>query len=327
MSVKNHILGIHHVTAIAGDPQRNLDFYAGILGLRLVKRTVNFDDPYTYHLYYGDEQGHPGTLLTFFPWSSDRRRGRKGANQLTGFSFSIPEGSIDFWTHRLTSFKVDFSGPVKRFHEEVITVMDHDGFQFDLVVTSRASHLAWDNGIVPPEFAVGGIHSVTLSKNAPDHSQAFLTMSMGFRSATESGNRSRFEIGAGGSGTFIDLLSQPDAAPGSMGVGIIHHVAWRTKDDATQLEVRNGLVSDGLTVTPVIDRNYFHSIYLNEPGGVIFEVATDLPGFMIDESKEMLGSGLMLPGQYEPYRSELVKILAPLNLPRVESPDIKSFQK
>ena len=318
--MENNILGIHHVTAIAGNPQRNLDFYVGVLGMRLVKKTVNFDDPYTYHLYYGDEAGQPGTLLTFFPWSGERRRGRKGANQLSSFSFAIPVAGVDFWTQRLKASKVDFSGPINRFDERVITAVDHDGFQFELVASSRKKRLSWDNGVIPPEFAVGGFHSVTISEREPNQTQKFFTDSMRFRCVAESGNRSRFEAGDGGSGSFIDLLSQTDAAPGSMGIGMIHHVAWRTPDDTTQLEVRENLVNAGLDVTPVIDRNYFHSIYFNEPGGVIFEVATDPPGFMIDEVKEMLGRGLMLPAQYEQYRSELEKILPPLYLPQVEKP-------
>ncbi len=309
--MNRRVLGLHHITAIAGDPQRNLDFYTGILGLRLVKKTVNFDDPYTYHFYYGDEIGHPGTLLTFFPRSSDTHRGRKGTNQLTGYAFSINEAGLDFWMKRLKSFNIEFTGPAHRFNEEVIAARDHDGFEFELVASPGKSP-GWDNGEIPSEFAIQGFHGVTILERSPEATENFLTRSLGFQRTAHSGDRTRFETGDGGTGTFIDLLSDPDAAAGSMGVGIIHHVAWRTPDDAAQLDVRKKLVDDGLSVTPVIDRNYFHSIYFNEPGGVIFEIATDPPGFLIDEQKELLGRNLMLPHQYEPYRAELERVLPAL---------------
>ena len=310
-----NILGIHHVTAIAGDPQKNVDFYVGILGLKFVKKTVNFDDPNTYHLYYGDEIGHPGTLLTFFPWSSRAHRGRKGAGQLTVFSFSIPYDSMGFWMDRLKRLNIQFDGPVARFGEEVITGVDHDGFQFELITSSSDIRPGWENGSIPSKFAIRGFHSVTLSQIEYKPTAEILSSSLGFRKLAETKNRFRFEVGNGGSGTFVDILLQPNVPRGSMGVGIVHHVAWRTPTDTLQLEVREILLKNGYDVTPVIDRNYFHSIYFHEPGGVLFEVATDPPGFLIDERKEELGTGLMLPKQYEVYRNVLENTLTPLRTP------------
>jgi glyoxalase family protein len=310
-----NILGIHHVTAIAGDPQKNLDFYAGILGLRLVKKTVNFDDPYTYHLYYGDEIGHPGTLLTFFPWSSQALRGRKGTGQITAFSFSISHDALGFWKDRLKRFNIQFDGPTKRFSEEVITTVDHDGFQLEIVASSMDDREGWESGGIPSKFAIRGFHCVALSQIEYESTAGFLITSLGFSKLAETENRFRFDVGDGRSGTFVDLLLQPNVPRGSMGVGIVHHVAWRTPTDASQREVRDVLLKGGNEVTPVIDRNYFHSIYFHEPGGVLFEVATDPPGFLIDERKEDLGTGLMLPKQYESYRNELENVLTPLRIP------------
>jgi glyoxalase family protein len=316
-TMNNTLLGIHHVTAIAGDPQRNLDFYAGILGLRLVKKTVNFDDPYTYHLYFGDEIGHPGTLLTFFPWSAQAQRGTKGTGQIGVFSFSIPEDAVSFWMDRLRKNGVQLSKPSAKFSEEVINGTDHDGFQFELIASPDEKRDGWEIGAIPSKFAVRGFHSVTLVESSPEPTAEFLTSSLSFRKLSEEDNRTRYESSRGGGpGTFVDVLHQPDVQRGSMGVGIVHHVAWRTPTDETQLEIREQLVRDSLSVTPVIDRNYFHSIYFHEPGGVLFEVATDPPGFLIDEPKESLGTSLKLPAQYERWRNELDKVLVPLTIPR-----------
>ena len=313
--MNNTLLGIHHVTAIAGDPQRNVDFYAGILGLRMVKKTVNFDDPHTYHLYYGDEEGRPGTLLTFFPWSEQAHLGKMGTGQLTVFSFSIPQEAMGFWIDRLKHHRINYSGPVKRFEEEVLTAMDHDGFQFELVASHQDHRPSWENDIIPSQYTIRGFHSVTLSESIATPTADFLTAPLGFRRVAESGERARFEIGKGGSGTFVDILSQPDTDRGYMGVGVVHHVAWRTPDNETQLIVRDQLLKDNYGVTPVIDRSYFNSIYFNEPGGVIFEVATDPPGFMIDESKNALGTELKLPPQYEHHRSDIERALPSIHLP------------
>ena len=313
--MNNTLLGIHHVTAIAGDPQQNVDFYAGILGLRMVKKTINFDDPYTYHLYYGDEVGLPGTLITFFPWSSHAHRGTKGTGQLTVFSFSVPRDAMGFWMDRLQRNHISFGDPIVRFGEEVLTAMDHDGFQFELIASQHDTRSSWENGDVPGKYAIRGFHSVTLSETNDAGTPDFLRASLGFRRSGEEENRSRFEVGGGGSGTIVDILLRPDVMPGYMGVGIVHHVAWRAPDDETQLVIREKLITNGVGVTPVIDRNYFHSIYFNEPGGVIFEVATDPPGFMVDESNDALGTSLKLPKQYESQREKIENTLPKIHLP------------
>jgi glyoxalase family protein len=309
------ILGIHHVTAIAGEPQRNIDFYAGFMGLRLVKLTVNYDDPQTYHIYYGDEGGHPGTILTFFPWPG-APKGRKGSGQLTTLSFSIPEGSAGYWAERLDKQGVEFSGPTGRFEEEVISFSDPDGLNLELVAHSEADNReGWDQGPVPKEHAIRGFFGVSLSEEGYERTASLLTKTMGFVLLKEEGNRFRYQVGNGGPGAMVDVLCQPDAPTGIVSVGTVHHVAWRTPTDEQQERWRVGLVSAGLNVTPIIDRKYFHSIYFREPGGVLFEIATDPPGFTVDERREELGTRLMLPPRLEPRRAELSQILPPLKLP------------
>ena len=315
MKPKKVILGIHHVTAIAGDPQKNLDFYSGVFGLRMVKKTVNFDDPYTYHLYYGDEIGHPGTLLTFFPWSSQAHRGRKGAGQFSAFSFSIPQNSISFWIERLKKMNVQIEKPLTRFDEEVLSGTDHDGFRFELVASSNDKRIGWETKQIPLSEAIKGFHSVTMLHNEAEPTEEMLTSSLEFKRIHESGNRIRFATGEGESGTYADIIVDAKAERGFMGAGVIHHVAWRTPSDESQRTVRETLVRNGVRVTPVIDRNYFQSIYFSDPAGAIFEVATDPPGFLIDETKEELGTSLKLPPQYEEMRLELEKVLPPLVFP------------
>jgi glyoxalase family protein len=299
------ILGLHHVTAIAGDPQRNLEFHTRVLGLRLVKTTVNFDDPTTYHLYYGDEAGRPGTLITFFPWSSAARRGRAGAGQITVISFSIPKGSTGYWRDRLKEHAV--GPPAERFGDEVITFRDPDGFAYELVASSPAAGRG-----VP---AIRGLHGVTLTEQAPELTAQYLASALAFRPAGEAGDRVRLEAGPGGAGSYVELL--PGREQGIMGVGAVHHVAWRVADDGAQLALMEALHRSGTDTTPVIDRTYFHSIYFHEPGGVICEVATDPPGFMVDERLDELGTHLMLPGQYEQHRSEIERALPPLDTVRI----------
>lgn len=315
--IEQHIPGLHHVTAIAGDPQKNIDFYAGVLGLRFLKKTVNFDDPYTYHFYFGDTSGQPGTILTFFPWASQAPTGTRGAGQLASYAFAVPHDSMGFWKDRLARLNIPVNGLVKRFGEDVLIARDEDGFELELVASSLSDRAAWD-GIIPLQHAARGFHSVSMIESMMEPTIEFLTGTLGFRKTGEFENRYRFETGDGGIGTMIDVIHEPQAHRGQMGVGIIHHVAWRTPDDAAQLEVRNILVNDGYNVTPVIDRNYFHSIYFNDPGGAIFEVATDPPGFLIDEPIETLGTGLKLPTQYEPYRAELERVLPPVTVPGLE---------
>ena len=307
------LLGIHHVTAIAGDPQRNVDFYAGVLGLRLVKRTINFDDPGTYHLYYGDAHGNPGTILTFFPWPG-AQRGRKGTGQATVTAFAIPPASLDFWAARLRDHGVHVEGPSPRFDEQVLIFADHDGLALELVAREEAQGPGWESAVVPPEHTVRGVHSVTLSLEGYERTATLLTGGLGFRAAGEQGNRFRYATGDG-AGTRVDLLCQPEAPRGHVAVGNVHHVAWRVRDDASQARWRQHIDGLGLNVSPVMDRQYFHSIYFREPGGVLFEIATDPPGFAVDEPAETLGSRLMLPPWVEPQRGLLERMLPPLRVP------------
>jgi len=305
------LLGIHHITAIAGDAQRNLNFYRNVLGLILVKKTVNFDDPFTYHLYFGDETGSPGTLLTFFPWSSAARIGRKGPDQISSFAFAVPSASIEFWKQRLEEFRVPILGLSRRFGQEVLTSSDPDGFSFELVGAS-SNPPSSGTGPVPGEYMISGLHSVTLCERSAERTMRYLGDVMGFRRVSSEGERTRCELNTEGRSNYVDVVERPDDPPGRMGVGIIHHVAFRAPDDDTQVRIREDLVGHGSEVTPIIDRTYFHSIYFHEPGGVLFEVATDGPGFLIDESRAELGTHLKLPGQYESSRSEIEKHLPPL---------------
>ena len=311
--MRKPIAGIHHVTAMAGDPQANVDFYTGVLGLRLVKKTVNFDDPGTYHLYYGDEVGHPGTILTFFPWPL-ARRGVQGAGQATVTSFSVPEGSLGYWTERLSRLGVTSDGTRRRFEEEVLTLLDPDGLRLELVARGGDERSGWAGGPVPEEHAVRGFDGVTLTEWNLDGTENVLAGTLGFRRVGEEGDRVRFEAGSGGGGTRVDVLASPAAARGHVSAGTVHHVAFRAADDADQLAWREAVAGSGLYVTPVLDREYFHSIYFREPGGVLFEIATDPPGFTRDEPVESLGSALKLPPWLEASRSRIEAALPPIGI-------------
>ncbi len=314
---KKEIIGIHHVTAIASDPQQNIDFYTGFLGLRLVKLTVNFDDPTSYHLYYGDEVGHPGTIPTFFLWPG-APKGRMGTGQLTATSFSIPEEATEYWVQRLKSHQISFEGPSNRFEEQIISFKDPDGLSLELVSHPYAKECrAWKDGPVPPEFGLRGFHSVTLSEESYEPTVALLTNTMGFHKIREQGSRIRFEVGTGGPSALVDVLRMPDSLRGLVSVGTVHHVAWRTADDEQQKSWREQLADTKLNVTPVIDRKYFHSIYFREPGGVLFEIATDLPGFTVDEQADELGSRLALPDWLEPQRDAIKRLLPSVRLPSI----------
>ncbi len=307
--------GIHHVTAIASNPQRNVDFYAGVLGLRLVKRTVNYDDPTTYHLYYGDESGLPGTLLTFFAWP-DARRGRQGAGQVAVTSFAILPGSVGYWIERLLRFGVQFEQPATRFdNERVIAFRDNDGFLGELVAhPSVESREAWE-GLVPREHAIRGLYSATLWLESCDLTGKVLTDDMGFRAVREQASIFRFATDSPGPGAILDLRCVPGLWEGVPGAGINHHIAFRAADNEEQIIARTALVKRGLNVTPPIDRRYFHSIYFREPGGVLFEIATDPPGFAVDEPPSDLGSSLVLPDWLEPRRFEIEALLPNIRVP------------
>ena len=310
--------GIHHVTAIAGEPQRNVDFYVGLLGLRMVKKTVNFDDPATYHLYYGDGAGTPGSIMTFFPWAG-APQGRIGAGQLTVTSFSIPAASLGYWTERLVENSVRFEKPEERFGETVLRFSDPDGLRLELIAAGEDGREGWTDGPAPAEHAVRGFHHVTLAVAEPSRTAELMTDSLGFRQAGGAEGRTRFVAGAGGPGNTVDVAYATGFPRGTMGVGTVHHVAFRAPDDETQLELRERVRALGYNVTPVMDRNYFRSIYFREPGGVLFEIATDPPGFAVDEEPEHLGENLKLPPWLESRRDQLEEVLPPLRVPVVGS--------
>ena len=344
-SDKSHqgILGIHHITAIAGNPQKNIDFYTSFLGLRLVKLTVNFDDPQTYHFYYGDNIGRPGTILTFFPWQT-MPKGFRGTGQVITTSFLIPENSIQYWVNRLKNQKISYTGPTKRFDndEQVITLCDPDGLEIELVAhkdaETRKDHV-WRRGPIPEEYATRGFYSATISLEGYERTADLLTENMGFSKTKNEGNRFRFEIKDKekiidyfygnkqkreldllNSPSTVDLVCLPYTQRGSMGVGTVHHIAWRTPTDESQLDMRKKIVDTGLDATPVIDRRYFHSVYFREPGGILFEIATDLPGFMVDQKQEELGQKLLLPEWLEPGRKYLEQVL-----PKISTPSLDKF--
>ncbi|HWB42832.1 MAG TPA: ring-cleaving dioxygenase [Gemmatimonadales bacterium] len=312
-------MGIHHVTAIAREPQRNLDFYAGTLGMRLVKLTINYDDPGTYHFYYGDELGRPGSLLTFFPWTGGRP-GRQGTGQINGIGLAIPPASLAFWIERLIARGVKYEGPTRRFEEQVLAFTDPDGLMVELIATPRAAGLeGWRDGPVSAEHAVRGVHAVTIWEDGDAGSSAFLTTTMGFRQSGEDGSRLRFESGRDGLGTVVDLRRTPGFWRGTDGAGTVHHVAFRAADDAEQQSRHQEMLRLGVAVTDVRDRNYFRSIYFREPGGVLYEIATAGPGFTIDETPAELGTSLKLPPRLESLRARLEVSLPPLRLPHAEA--------
>ena len=308
-------LGIHHVTAIAGDPQRNLDFYVGTLGLRLVKRTINFDDPTTYHFYFGDATGRPGSLLTFFPWAG-AYRGRPGAGEVGETAFAVPDGALDFWRERLTLQGVAFRDRPPRFGEESIALADPDGLRLVLIASPNAgSDGLWRDGAIPSAGAIRGIHSATIAVRNLEPTAELLTEALGFHSLGREGDRLRLEAGAGGPGALIDLLLDPAVAPALSGAGTVHHIAWRARDDLAQAELQRAVLGRGLVTTPVVDRQYFKSIYFREPGGTLFELATDGPGFLIDEPVEYLGAQLRMPARFEPHRAEIEAALPTVRWP------------
>ncbi len=308
--------GIHHVTAIASDPQRNLDFYAGVLGLRLVKRTVNFDDPTTYHFYFGDDLGRPGTLLTFFPWPG-ASRGRQGAGQVAVTSFAILPGAVGYWLERFIRYRVAFEQPATRFDgERVIAFKDPDGLLIELVAHPIAeAGVAWSGPDVPAEHSIRGIHSVTLWEEGHDRTAHLLVDHLGFRPTREQGSIFRYSGRDGSIGSIVDLRVVPGLWSGSMGAGVVHHIAFRARGSDEQLVARERLAVSGFNITPQLNRQYFQSVYFREPGGVLFEIATDGPGFAIDESQSSLGHALKLPPGLEERRFEIEALLPNISPP------------
>jgi glyoxalase family protein len=298
------IPGLHHVTAIAGDPQPNVDFYAGLLGLRLVKQTVNFDDPSTYHLYYGDSAGTPGTLLTFFPYGTQgSMRGRRGTGQTVAVSFGVGADSLGEWRHRLQSHGVHVDTGLQRFGEPYIAFEDPDGMALEIIGTDSGTR------------ELAGFHSVTLSEAATAPTTALLLEQFAYQEVGKEGNRTRFESQIEAPARKIDILHQPDVRRGAVARGSVHHVAFRTATPEMQLAWRAALSEAGHEVTPVMEREYFESIYFREPGGVLFEIATDPPGFAIDEAPDQLGLALKLPPWLEPQRPRIEAGLTKLRLP------------
>jgi len=299
--------GIHHITAIAADPQRNLDFYTEVMGLRLVKLTVNFDDPGTYHFYFGNEIGTPGSILTFFPWPG-AEKGATGAGQVVAIAFAVSIGSLTFWSARLRAHGVDPAPEVQRFGEQVLRFQDPDGLWLELVETEqRDPGVARQRGPVPASYALSGFHSATISELIHDHT-ASLVSHMGFAEDGRESDRLRYRASGPGA-AILDVVEQPKARFGRLGTGTVHHIAFRAPTDEQQVDWRRDLLGLGYHVTPVIDRMYFHSIYFREPGGVLFEIATDPPGFAIDESPEHLGERLTLPSWLESDRRDVERRL------------------
>ena len=305
--------GIHHVTAIAGRAERNLDFFTRVLGLRLVKKTVNFDDPGTYHLYYGDEQGQPGTILTFFPWAH-AAAGHLGVGETQETAFRIPANAIGYWTHRLLEKSVTHGTPEKRFGETVLPFTDPDGMRFALIgVPGAESENGWSAGEIPPEHAIRGFHGVTLLVNDAAPTGAILTDVLAFRELAREGALSRYRASAP-LGAHVDLRAAGDFPRGRMGRGSVHHIAFRAPHDAAQAAMAQKLVTDHhMRPTEQKDRNYFRSVYFREPNGILFEIATDEPGFAVDEPASELGRSLKLPRFLEPRRAELEAKLPPLH--------------
>jgi len=305
------INGIHHVTAIAADAQANINFYAGILGMRLVKKTVNFDAPEVYHFYYGDELGHPGSILTFFPYQG-LTNGRHGKGMLNTTSFSVTAGSMNYWLDRLTKFGIQYKAPQERFNgESVVYLEDPDGLGLELVFNEKDGRKGYTGGHIPPEHSIKGLYSVEIWEEGYERTAGLLTEQLDHVLIAEKGNRFRFAA-TDAPGNYVDILCSPDSLKGLAGSGTVHHIAFSTPDAASQLAVRKKILQRMLNTTPVLDRNYFTSIYFREPGGVLFEVATAGPGFMVDEDVDHLGMALKLPEQFEPNRQHIEQTLKPL---------------
>jgi len=312
--MSNAIKGIHHITAIAGDAKRNYDFYTRILGLRMVKKTVNFDDPHTYHFYYGDENGTPGTILTFFPWGSAMQTGRRGSRQVTEIGYSVPAGSLDFWAKRLEENNVIYNKPAEKFGEQYLTFLDPDGLKFELTVPKTPDNRTpWTTPDISAGNATRGFHHITITTNKAEPTAYILTKVLGYTLLAQEGNRYRYTTDAIDTANIVDLVELPQEPIGHVAGGSVHHVAFRVKDEATLMEYREKIVALGLHITEKIDRNYFYSLYFREPGGVLFEIATDNPGFAVDETVAQLGSGLKLPAQYESNRKEIEAVLPKLD--------------
>ena len=309
------IAGLHHVTAIAADPQCNVDFYTGTLGMRLVKKTVNFDDPATYHFYYGDDRGTPGTILTFFPWPG-AERGAAGNGETCATAFRAAKSSLAYWEHRLAEASVPAELAEERFGAPVLRFRDPDGMALEIIGVEESGPVPYASrwSDVDPAHALRGFYGVTLAVAEKEPTEVVLH-TLGLTQTRAAGNRFRFTAPGAALGNVVDLLVSPEAPQAQLGAGSVHHIAFRVPDDAVQLAWRERLTAEEMYVTPVRDRNYFHSIYFREPGGVLFELATDPPGFTVDEPDAGLGESLRLPAWLEDHRAVLEKTLPAIHLP------------
>jgi glyoxalase family protein len=311
------VTGLHHITAISGPAQENLDFYTGLLGLRLVKRSVNQDDPGTYHLFYADAEGHAGTDLTFFPWAH-MAPPRKGIGMGVETALAVPPGSLDFWGQRLQHYRVKVGDIVTRFGERALPIVDGHGFEVALVESADAMSrpfTPWEESPVAVAQQIRGLHGARLLERDFAPTDTFLREVLGFTETAQEGDWHRFSVAGGGSGRVVDVRAQPDGRRGAWGFGSIHHLAWRVDDEAHQSEVRARVEHAGRRPTPVIDRFWFKSVYFLEPGGVLFELATDGPGFAVDEDAKHLGESLVLPPWLEAQRTAIEAGLPPLEYP------------
>jgi glyoxalase family protein len=315
MSTDATVTGLHHITVIAGDAQENLDFYVGVLGMRLVKKTVNQDVPGTYHLFYADGDAHAGTDITFFPWP-DMGPGRLGTGLAVEVALAVPENSLGYWAERLGRQQIRVEGPLERFGERLLTLNDPHGLPLALVETARDSEFTpWPESSVPEQYQIRGLHAARLSERDASATANFLVTTLGFSKIGEEDGWRRFVLSGGGSGRILDLKEEPRTQRGTWGTGSVHHVAWRVPDERTQLSVQRRLVDARRQPTDVIDRFWFKSVYFREPGGVLFEVATDGPGFAVDERPDQLGARLVLPPWLESQRAAIEATLPPLRDP------------
>jgi glyoxalase family protein len=312
--MENNILGLHHITAIAGDAQRNYDFYTKTLGLRMVKKTVNFDDPQTYHFYFGDKVGNPGTLLTFFPWTGVRQ-GKNGTGMATEIGFSVPHSSLNFWQERFEKFRVIHDIISERFGEKYLPLKDPDGLWLNLIeAKNKDSRKGWETSELKSDTAIKGFHTVTLTLNNIAATAAVLTEVFGYSLVEQDGNLYRYRTDSVENAAFVDLLESPGGQRGINAGGTNHHVAFRVKNEEVLMAFREKILERGLQITDKINRDYFFSLYFREPGGVLFEIATDNPGFATDEALEELGHSLQLPDRYKSMREKIEKGLPELKL-------------
>ena len=312
--MENKILGLHHITAIAGDAKRNFNFYSNILGLRFIKKTVNFDDPGTYHFYFGDEVGSAGTILTFFPWGEGIQQGRKGSGMATEIGYSVPKGSLDFWQKRFEQYNVIYNKPSEKFGEKYLTFLDPDGLKLELIESKTDDNRKpWETAEVKADVATRGFHNITLTLNSIKATAAILTEIFGYKLIEQDVNRYRYATDAVENAAIVDLVELPEEKRGLGANGTVHHVAFRVQNDEILMHFRQKIEEYGLSITPQIDRNYFHSLYFREPGGVLFEIATENPGFTVDEPLEELGQNLKLPAQYESDRAAIEAHLVKIN--------------